>query len=116
MQRILTDNAKQLSNRVYMRDNLACKNKYLCPFLSFPLQTCVVYRLHYSGTKGRPEVMFRSEMKTPINLLKNYSFPINFSLVSCGNRYELVLEQNSFRYHVTFYSQSITLCSPVCIL
>lgn len=55
MQRILTDNAKQLSNRVYMRDNLACKNKYLCPFLSFPLQTYVVYRLHYSGTKGRPE-------------------------------------------------------------
>ena len=37
-----------------MRDNLACKNKYLCPFLSFSPQTCVVYRLHYSGKKGRP--------------------------------------------------------------
>ena len=43
-----------------------------------------------------------------------------FTLVSCGNRDELVLEQNSFRYHVdfmnkapkSFYSQSITLCSP----
>ena len=43
-----------------MRDNLACKNKYLCPFLSFSLQTYVAYRLHYSGTKGRPEGMLRS--------------------------------------------------------
>ena len=25
---------------------------------------------------------------------------MNFTLVSCGDRYELVLEQNSFRYHV----------------
>ena len=40
----------------------------------------------------------------------------NFTLLSCGDRDELVLEQNSFRYQVkgpkSFYSQSITLCSP----
>ena len=30
----------------------------------------------------------------------NDSFRINFTLVSCDNRYELVLEQNSFGYHV----------------
>ena len=48
-----------------MQDNLACKNKYLCPFQSFFMlpallrrihaDTSVVPRLHYTGTKGRPE-------------------------------------------------------------
>ena len=47
-----------------------------------------------------PEWVFRSGMKTPINSFRNDSFRINFTLVSCGDRYELVLEQNSFRYHV----------------
>ena len=60
----------------------------------------VVSRLHYPGTKGRLELAFRSGMKTPINSFRDDSFWINFTLVSCGNRYELVLEQNSFRYHV----------------
>ena len=39
-------------------------------------------------------------MKTPRNSLKNDSFRINFIMVSFGNQYELVLEQNSFGYHV----------------
>ena len=48
-----------------MQDNLAFKNMYLRPFLSFSMlpsllkriQTymSVVPRLHYTGTKGRPE-------------------------------------------------------------
>ena len=49
---------------------------------------------------SRLEWVFRSVMKTPINTLRNDSFRINFTLVSCGNRYELVLEWNSFGYHV----------------
>ena len=95
--------------RVYIQDNLACKNKYLCHFLSFSMlpsllkrihtDIIVVPRLHYSGTKGRPEWVFCFGMKTPINSFRNYSFRINFTLESCGNRCELVLEQNSFGYH-----------------
>ena len=58
-------------------------------------------RLLYTGTKGRPEQVFRSGMKTSINSFKNDSFRIIcLTLVSYGNRIELVLEQNSFRYHV----------------
>ena len=38
--------------------------------------------------------------ETTINSFRNDSFRINVTLVSCGNWYELVLEQNSFRYHV----------------
>ena len=34
-----------------------------------------------SGRKGRPEGVFRSVMKTPINSLRNDSFRINFTLV-----------------------------------
>ena len=33
-------------------------------------------------------------------LIQKWLFRIIFTLVSYGNRYELVLEQNSFRYHV----------------
>ena len=39
-------------------------------------------------------LQFRSGMKTPINSFRNDLFRINFTLVSCENRYELVLEQN----------------------
>ena len=98
-----------ISYRVYIQGNLACKNKYLCHFLSFSMlpsllkrihtDKIVVPRLHYSGTKGRPEWVFCLGMKTPINSFRNDSFRINLTLESCGNRYELVLEQNSFRYH-----------------
>ena len=38
-------------------------------------------RLHCTGRKGRPEWVFRSVMKTPINSLRNDSFRINFTLV-----------------------------------
>ena len=51
--------------RVYRQDNLACKNKYLRPFVSFSMlpallkrihtDMSVVPRLHCTGTKGRPE-------------------------------------------------------------
>ena len=40
-----------------------------------------VPRLHCTGRKGRPEWVFRSVMKTPINSLRNDSFRINFTLV-----------------------------------
>ena len=56
---------------------LACKNKCLCPFLSFSMLPSLlqrihtnmraVPRLHCTGRKGRPEWVFRSVMKTPIN-------------------------------------------------
>ena len=49
----------------YMLDNLAFKNKYLFPFLSFSIlpsllkrihtDVSVVPPLHHTGTKGRPE-------------------------------------------------------------
>ena len=64
-----------------MQDNLAWKNKYLCPFLSFSMlpsllqrihtDISVVPRLHYTGTKGRPGRVFRSGMKPPINSFGN---------------------------------------------
>ena len=56
----------------------------------------VVPRFYHTGT--RMTVSFWNE--TPINSFRNDSFRINVTLVSFGNRYELVLEQNSFRYHV----------------
>ena len=89
-----------------MQDNLACKNNYLCPFPSFSMLPSllksiytdirVVPRFYHMGT--RMSVSFWNE--TTINSFRNDSFRINVTLVSCGNRYELVLEQNSFRYHV----------------
>ena len=87
-----------------MQDNLACKNNYLFPFPSFSMLPSllksvytdirVVPRFYHKGT--RMSVSFWNE--TPTN--RNDSFRINVTLVSCGNRYELVLEQNSFQYHV----------------
>ena len=38
--------------------------------------------------------------ENPNKHTQNDSFRINFTLVSCGNRYELVLERNSFGYYV----------------
>ena len=49
-----------------MQDNLACKNQHLFPFClllymhpallkRIHTHTSVVLRLHYTGTKGRPE-------------------------------------------------------------
>ena len=65
---------KWISYRVYMQDNLARKDKYLLPFSMLPsllkriyTDMSVVSRLLYSGTKGRPESVFRSGMKTSIN-------------------------------------------------
>ena len=56
-----------------MQDNLARKDKYLLPFSMLPsllkriyTDMSVVSRLLYSGTKGRPESVFRSGMKTSI--------------------------------------------------
>jgi len=40
-----------------------------------------VPRLHCTGRKGRPEWVFRSVMKTPLNSLRNDSFRIKFTLV-----------------------------------
>ena len=40
-----------------------------------------VLRLHCTGRKDRPEWVFRSIKKTPINSLRNDSFRINFTLV-----------------------------------
>ena len=47
-----------------MQDNLACKNKYLRPFSMLPsllkrihTDMSVVPRLHYTGTKSRPEFL-----------------------------------------------------------
>ena len=56
-----------------MQDNVARKDKYLRPFSMLPsllkiyTDMSVVSRLLYSGTKGRPESVFRSGMKTSIN-------------------------------------------------
>ena len=57
-----------------MQDNLARNDKYLLPFSMLPsllkriyTDMSVVSRLLYSGTKGRPESVFRSGMKTSIN-------------------------------------------------
>ena len=65
---------KWVSYRVYMQDNVARKDKYLRPFSMLPsllkriyTDMSVVSRLLYSGTKGRPESVFRSGMKTSIN-------------------------------------------------
>ena len=53
---------KLISYRVYMQDNLACKNKYSRPFSILPsflkrihTDMSVVPRVLYKGTKGRPE-------------------------------------------------------------
>ena len=66
---------------------------------SYKYESRTVFTL-YRYKMSRLECVFRSVMKTPINTLRNDSFRINFTLVSCGNRYELVLERNSFGYHV----------------
>ena len=76
---------------VWEWQQLACKNECLCPFLSFSMLPSLlqgihtimraVPRLHCTGRKGRPEWVFRSVMKTPINSLRNDSFRINFTLV-----------------------------------
>ena len=97
---------KLISYHVYMQDNLACNNNYLIPFPSFSMLPSllksiytdirVVPRFYHKGT--RMSVSFWNE--TPINSFRNDSFRMNVTLVSCGNRYELVLEQNSFQYHV----------------
>ena len=57
-----------------MQDNLACKDKYLRPFSMLPsllkriyTDMSVVSRLLYTGTKGRPESVFLSGMKTSTN-------------------------------------------------
>ena len=49
------------------------KNKYLRPFSTLT-DMSVVPRLLYTGTKGRPERVFRSGMKTSINSFRNESF------------------------------------------
>ena len=57
-----------------MQDNVARIDKYLRPFSMLPsllkriyTDMSVVSHLLYSGTKGRPESVFRSGMKTSIN-------------------------------------------------
>ena len=59
------------------------RNQYLRPFSMLPsllkrihTDMNVVPRLLYTGTKGRPEYVFRSEMKTSINSFRNDSFRI----------------------------------------
>ena len=37
---------KFISYQVYMRDNLTCKSKYLCPFLSFSRLPSLLKRIH----------------------------------------------------------------------
>ena len=54
------------------------KNKYLRPFSTLT-DMSVVPRLLYTGTKGRPERVFRSGMKTSIHSFRNESFRIIFS-------------------------------------
>ena len=76
---------------VWEWQQLASKNKCLCPFLSFSMLPSLlqrihtnmraVPRLHCTGRKGCPEWVFRSVIKTPINSLRNDSFRINFTLV-----------------------------------
>ena len=76
---------------VWEWQQLASKNKCLCPFLSFSMLHSLlqrihtnmraVQRLHCTGRKGRPEWVFRSVRKTPINSLRNDSFRINFTLI-----------------------------------
>ena len=51
------------------------KNKHLRPFSTLT-DMSVVPRLLYTGTKGRPERVFRSGMKTSINSFRNESFRI----------------------------------------
>ena len=51
------------------------KNKYLRPFSTLT-DMSVVPRLLYTGTKGRPERVFRSGMKTSIHSFRNESFRI----------------------------------------
>ena len=89
-----------------MQDNLTCKNNHLCPFLSFSMLTSLlksIYTdirvapcLYYTGT--RISVSFWNENLN--KLIHKWLVSNNFTLVSCDNRDELVLEQNSFRYHV----------------
>ena len=78
---------KWISCRVYMQDNLdyktSSKNKYLRPFSMLPsllkrihTNMSVVPRLLYTGTKGCPELVFSSGMKTSINSFRNDSFRI----------------------------------------
>ena len=57
-----------------MQDNVARIDKYLRPFSMLPsllkriyTDMSVVSRLLYTGTKGRPESVFRSGMKTSTN-------------------------------------------------
>ena len=54
----------------------------ICPFLSFPLVMC---RISFTLFRYKRSSRRNSEMKTSINLFKNCSFRINFTLVSCGN-------------------------------
>ena len=108
-----------------------CKNKSSCPFLSFSMLPSLpqmvhtnmraVPRLHCTGRKGRPEWVFRSVIKTPINSFRNDPFRINITLVimwqpvwtrSCTK----LIQISCKRPFKSCYSQSITLCSPVWIL
>ena len=41
---------KLISYRVYIQDNLACKSKYLCPFLSFSILPSLLKRIHIDLT------------------------------------------------------------------
>ena len=41
---------KLISYRVYIQDNLACKSKYLCPFLSFSMLPSLLKRIHIDLT------------------------------------------------------------------
>ena len=66
-----------------MQVNLACKNKYLRPFSMLPsflnrihTDMSIVPRVLYTGTKGRPEKVFPSGIKTSISSFRNDSFRI----------------------------------------
>ena len=82
------------------------KNKYLRPFSMLHSLLKRIYRyecrtaftLHRYKRSSRISVSFWNENLN--KLIHKWLVSNNFTLVSCDNRDELVLEQNSFRYHV----------------
>ena len=78
---------KWISYRVYMQDNVARKDKYLRPFSMLPsllkriyTDMSVVSPLINSGTKGRPESVFRSGMKIYLSDLWKVCLPTMASM------------------------------------
>ena len=69
-----------------MEDNLACKNKYLCPFSMLP---SLLKRIHTDIIVVVQNKCFVLKGK-PNKLIQKRLVSNNLALVSCGNRDELI--------------------------